>query len=300
MESQLGPETHFCKSNIILQILSCSIDEEAILYELCLEPSVDEKRNNRLQSEALRLKNAVNKMNTNVFYDVWLKGNRVPKECSFPGEEGKDVRGEIRVPRGSRRTTQSGGNSEPSENLSSVNGWMFCGVRGSWRNKGCIVHCAGQIVMTCQEKGGGCKTLGRGVGVEVLRGESVSWHVLWLFSNVRSTLRKCLLNQNPPKHSRWWGHNKSSGFCPKCSTSTTSFNSMRLAPTWQVRKLRITCWGSCWWLIVESELKPRHSGCSFCEFNHYTTQTIRNTVLLAISWSFFKIYPPQLPDWKYI
>lgn len=41
----------------------------------------------------------------------------MPKECSFPGEEGKDVRGEIRVPRGSRRTTQSGGNSEPSENL---------------------------------------------------------------------------------------------------------------------------------------------------------------------------------------
>lgn len=82
----------------------------------CLKPSVDEKRNNRLQSETLRLKNSLNKMSTNTFYDVWLKGNQVLKECSIRREVGKERRWETRVPRGSR-TTQSGGNSEPSENV---------------------------------------------------------------------------------------------------------------------------------------------------------------------------------------
>lgn len=56
-------------------------------------------------------------MNTNMFYDVWLKGNGVPEEFSSPREDGKEARWETRVPRGHRRTTQSGGNSDPSENL---------------------------------------------------------------------------------------------------------------------------------------------------------------------------------------
>lgn len=60
------------------------------------------------------------------------------------------------------------------------------------------MHCAGQIVMTCQEKGGGCKTLGWGVGAEVLRGES--------FMICSVTLQQCTVNtqemfaeSEPPK-----------------------------------------------------------------------------------------------------
>lgn len=75
VESQLGSETHFCKSNIILQILACYLDEEPTLDKRSLKPSVDEKRNQRLQSETLRLKNSLNGMNTNIPYDGSLNGN---------------------------------------------------------------------------------------------------------------------------------------------------------------------------------------------------------------------------------
>lgn len=121
MESQLGSETHFCQSNIILQVLSCYFDEEDIFYKLCLKTSMDEKRNNRLQSETLRLKNSLKKMNTNTFYDVWRKGNRRPKDCSFPREEEEcpEEGGGI----SSQEATQS-----LQKTWSLINGWMFSGV----------------------------------------------------------------------------------------------------------------------------------------------------------------------------
>lgn len=120
---------------------------------------------------------------------------------------------------------------------SSVNGWMFCGVRGSWRNKGCIVDCGGKIAMAPQRRVG---VQNAGVGEWVLRFSKESlFHDMFCDSSTMYSQHSgsvCWIRT--PKNSMWWGHNRSSGFCPKCFTGTSSFNSMRLVPIWQVRKLR--------------------------------------------------------------
>ena len=75
LESQLVSETHFCKSNTVLQIYSSCLDLESILYKLSLEASLDEKRNNQLITETLRPK--MNRMNTNMFCEC--KAGRKPR-----------------------------------------------------------------------------------------------------------------------------------------------------------------------------------------------------------------------------
>lgn len=117
MESQWGSETPFCKSFHVIVTSSPS-------FIWTFTSSVGERRNNRLQSETLRLKNPLNKMNANVFCDYRAeRASGAPSSAASWGGWVRKPSTRPRASRGGRETAQSGDNAEIRKTWSWINEW---------------------------------------------------------------------------------------------------------------------------------------------------------------------------------
>lgn len=81
---------------------------------------MDEKRDNQPLSETLRLKNSLNRMNTNTICECNTERKpRAPSRAAYPRKD--------RQPARHRETAHSRGNSELLENLKALR--IFCRIR---------------------------------------------------------------------------------------------------------------------------------------------------------------------------
>lgn len=160
---------------------------------------------------------------------------------------------------------------------SSVNRWMFYGVRWSWRNKGCIVDCAGKIAMTPQERRVGYKMLGRGVG-----GWGSQRRVMICSVLSASHVLSHLILWGKYQHDRWgnWGTGR--------LTDLPTIMLMIDSGVWIKTE-------AFWLQILWAQ--PLYHTIPLYHTNHkeYHKKTIQK-VLWVISQLLFKIHPPQLPN----